>query len=51
MWAGLVARVGNAKNAYRILIGNPRWQGDAFGGPRPGWKNNIKCFFDKAVKM
>jgi hypothetical protein len=33
-WAGHVARMGEKRNAYRILVGNSR--------PRRGWVDNIK---------
>jgi hypothetical protein len=33
-WAGNVARMGEKRNAYRILVGNPRdhWEDQDIGG-------------------
>jgi hypothetical protein len=36
-WAGHVARMGETKNAYRILVGKRLLE-----RPRPRWVNNIK---------
>jgi hypothetical protein len=35
-WAGHVARIGEKRNAYRLLVGKPP------GRSRRGWVNNIK---------
>jgi hypothetical protein len=40
-WAGHVARMGETKNAYRILVGKPEGK-RALGRPRRRWVNNIK---------
>jgi hypothetical protein len=39
-WAGHVARMGEKKNAYRILVGKP--EGSPLGRPRHRWVDNIK---------
>jgi hypothetical protein len=40
-WAGHVARMGEKRDAYRILVGRPegRWP---LGRPRRRWEDNIK---------
>jgi hypothetical protein len=40
-WAGLVARMGENRNSYRILVGKPEEKGP-LGRPRHRWKDNIK---------
>jgi hypothetical protein len=40
-WAGYVARMGEKRNAYRILVGMPE-QKRPLGRPRYKWMNNIK---------
>jgi hypothetical protein len=40
-WAGHVARIGEKKNAYRILVGKPEGK-TILGRPRRRWVNNIK---------
>jgi hypothetical protein len=40
-WAGLVARMGETMNAYRILVGKPQGK-RPLGRPRRGWMDNIK---------
>jgi hypothetical protein len=40
-WAGHVARMGEVRGAYNILIGRPEWR-RPLGRPRRGWENNIK---------
>jgi hypothetical protein len=39
--AGHVARIGETKNAYRILVGKPEGK-RPLGRPRCGWVDNIK---------
>jgi hypothetical protein len=39
--AGHVARVGEKRNAYRILVGNPEGK-RPLGRPRRRWEDNIK---------
>jgi hypothetical protein len=40
-WAGNIARMGEKRNAYRILAGNPEGK-RPLGRPRRTWVNNIK---------
>jgi hypothetical protein len=40
-WAGLVARMWEKRNAYRILVGKPQGK-RPLGRPRCRWVNNIK---------
>ena len=40
-WAGHVARVGNRRGVYRVLVGKPEEKGP-FGRPRRIWEDNIK---------
>jgi hypothetical protein len=40
-WAGHVARMGERKNAYRILVGEPERR-RPLGRPRRRWVDNIK---------
>jgi hypothetical protein len=40
-WAGHVARVGEKKNAYRIMVGKPEGK-RPLGRPRRRWVDNIK---------
>jgi hypothetical protein len=40
-WAGHVARTGEKRNAYRILVGNPEGK-RPLGRPRRRWVDNIK---------
>jgi hypothetical protein len=40
-WAGHVARIGEKRNAYRILVGKPEGKRQ-LGRPRRRWVNNIK---------
>jgi hypothetical protein len=40
-WAGYVARVGEGRVAYRILVERPEGR-KAFGRPRCRWQCNIK---------
>jgi hypothetical protein len=39
-WAGHAARMGEKKNAYRILVGKPEEK--RLGRPRRRWVDNIK---------
>jgi hypothetical protein len=38
---GYVARMGQMRNAYNILVGKPE-EKRRFGRPRCGWEDNIK---------
>ena len=40
-WAGHVARIGDRKVAYRVLVGRPEGKTE-FGKPRRRWNYNIK---------
>jgi hypothetical protein len=40
-WAGHVARIGETRDAYRILVGKPEGK-RPLGRPRRRWVNNIK---------
>jgi hypothetical protein len=40
-WAGHAARMGERRNAYRILVGNPEGR-RPLGRPRRRWMDNIK---------
>jgi hypothetical protein len=40
-WAGLVARMGEGKGAYRVLVGRPDGK-RPLGRPRRRWEDNIK---------
>jgi hypothetical protein len=40
-WAGLVARMGETRNAYRILVGKPEGE-KPLGRPRRWWVDNIE---------
>jgi hypothetical protein len=40
-WAGHVARMGEKRGAYRILVGRPEGR-PPLGRPRRRWKDNIK---------
>jgi hypothetical protein len=40
-WAGHVARMGEKRNVYRLLVGKPEGK-RSLGRPRPRWIDNIK---------
>jgi hypothetical protein len=40
-WAGRVARIGNKRNVYRILMGKPEGK-RPLGSPTRRWVDNIK---------
>jgi hypothetical protein len=40
-WAGHVARMGEKRNAYRLLVGKPEGK-RPLGRPRRRWVNNIR---------
>jgi hypothetical protein len=40
-WAGNIARMGEKRNAYRILVGKPEGR-RPLGRPRRRWVDNIK---------
>ena len=39
-WAGRVARMGEGRGVYRVLMGKPERKGP-LGRPRHRWENNI----------
>jgi hypothetical protein len=41
MWAGHVARIGEGRGVYRVLVGRPEGK-RPLGRPRRRWENNIK---------
>jgi hypothetical protein len=43
-WAGHVARMGEGRDAYRILVGRPE-ERRPLGRPRRRWQDNIKIDF------
>jgi hypothetical protein len=42
-WAGQVARMGEMRIAYKILVGHLEGK-RLFGGPRHRWEDNIKTY-------
>jgi len=40
-WAGNVARMGERRGVYRVLVGKPEGK-RPLGGPRRRWKDDIK---------
>jgi hypothetical protein len=40
-WAGHIARMGEKRNVYRLLVGNPEGK-RPLGRPKRRWVNNIK---------
>ena len=40
-WAGNVARMGDRRGVYRVLVGKPEGK-RSLGRPRRGWEDNIK---------
>jgi len=42
-WAGNVARIGERRGVYRILVGKPEGK-RPLGRSRRGWKDNIKIY-------
>jgi hypothetical protein len=40
-WAGHVARMGEGRGIYRVLVGRPEGKGP-LGRPRRRWEDNIK---------
>jgi len=45
-WEGRVARMGESKDVYRVLVGKPAGK-RPLGGHRSGWKDNIKMDFQE----
>jgi hypothetical protein len=40
-WTGHVARMGEGRGVYRVLVGKPEWK-RPLGRPRRKWEDNIK---------
>jgi hypothetical protein len=47
-WAGHVARVGDGRGEYRVLVGKPVGN-RPLGRPRRRWEDNIKIDFQEVV--
>jgi hypothetical protein len=47
-WAGHVARIGEKRNVYRILVGKPEGK-RPLGKPRHGWVDDIKMDLREGV--
>ena len=45
-WAGHVARVGERRGVYRVLVGKPEGK-RPLGRPRRRWEDNIKMDFQE----
>jgi len=45
-WAGHVARIGERRGLYRVLVGKPEGK-SPLGRPRRRWEDNIKWIFSK----
>jgi hypothetical protein len=45
-WAGHVARMGERKGVYRVLVGKPEGK-RPLGRPRRRWKDNIKMYLQE----
>jgi hypothetical protein len=43
-WARHVTRMGQKRNAYRILVGKPEGK-ELLGKPRRRWVDNFKMYF------
>jgi hypothetical protein len=49
-WEGHVARMGEKRNAYRILVGKPEGK-RPLGSPRRRWVDNIKIDLRKSALL
>jgi len=47
-WAGHVARIGERRCVYRVLVGKPEWK-RPIGRQRGRWEDNIKMDLQKVV--
>jgi hypothetical protein len=45
-WAGHVARMGERRGVYRVLVGRPEGE-RLLGRPRRSWKENIKVDLER----
>ncbi|KAJ4425767.1 hypothetical protein ANN_27390, partial [Periplaneta americana] len=48
-WAGNIARMGESRNAYRVLVGRPEGK-RPLGRPRRRWEDNIKMTLEEIGK-
>jgi hypothetical protein len=48
-WAGHVARMGEGRNVYRVLVGNPEGK-RPLGRPRRRWEDGIKMDLGEIVR-
>ena len=46
MYCTCVARMGDERGGYRVLVGRPEGN-RPLGRPRPRWENNLKCIAKK----
>jgi hypothetical protein len=49
-WAGHVARIGENRNAYRILVGKPERK-RSLGRPRRTYEDNIKMDLKETYRV
>jgi hypothetical protein len=49
-WAGYVARIGETRNAYKILVGKPEGK-RPLGRPRRRWVDNTKIDLREIDRM
>ena len=45
-WTGHVARIGDSRDVYSVLVGKPEGK-RPFGRPRHRWEDNIKMDFQE----
>jgi hypothetical protein len=50
IWTGHIARMGDKRNAYRILVGTPEGK-RPLGRPRCRWEDNIKIYLSKIGRV
>jgi hypothetical protein len=48
-WAGHIARIGEKRNACRILVGKPE-EKSSLGRPRCRWMDNIKIILKRILE-
>jgi len=49
-WAGQVARMGDSRGAYKVLVGKPDGR-KPLGSPRRRWEDNIKTSLRSGMGM
>ena len=49
LWAGHVARMGEGRGVYRVLVGKPEGK-SPFGRPKHGWEDNIEMNLQEVGK-